>query len=48
MTGIPFLAGVVTFIFSAAPRQTLGLIEDPPSSHSLRLHGAIPPFPHMF
>ena len=44
--GIPFLAGVVTFTFSIAPTQTLGLIQHPPYSHSLRLHGAIPPFPH--
>ena len=35
MTGIPFLTGVATFIFSTAPRQTLGLIQHPPSSHSL-------------
>jgi len=27
MTGVPFLAGMVTFIFSMAPRQTLGLIQ---------------------
>jgi len=48
MTGIPFLAGVATFIFSTAPRQTLGLIQHPPPSYSLTLHGAIPPFPHVF
>jgi len=29
MTGIPFLAGVATFIFSTAPRETLGLIQHP-------------------
>jgi len=48
MTGIPFLAGVVTFIFSTAPRQTLGLIQHASSSHSSWLHCAKPPFPHMF
>jgi len=50
MTGVPFLAGVLTFIFSMAPRQTLGLIKHPPSSHSLyeSIYSAIPPFPHMF
>ena len=29
MTGDPLLAGVATFIFSTAPRQTLGLIHHP-------------------
>jgi hypothetical protein len=29
MTGIPFLAGVVTFTFSTAHTQTLGLIQHP-------------------
>jgi len=48
MTGIPILAVVVTFIFSTVPRQRLGLIQHPPSSHRLWLHGASPPFPHMF
>jgi len=42
MTGVPFLAGVVTFVFSTAPRQTMGLIQHPQFSHSLWLHGAIP------
>jgi len=48
MTGIQFLVGVATFIFSTAPKQALGLIQHPPSSQSLRFHGAIPPFPRTF
>jgi len=34
MTGIQFLAGVVTFIFSTATRQTPVLNQHPPSNHS--------------
>ena len=48
MTSIPFLAGVATFIFSIAPRETLGPTQHPPFSHSLWVYGAIRPFPHMF
>jgi len=46
MTDIPILAVVATFTFSTAPRHKLGT--HPTSSHRLRLHGAIPPFPHTF
>jgi len=35
MTDIPILAVVATFTYSTAPRQTLGLIQHPPSSHRL-------------
>jgi len=48
MTGVPFLAGVATFLFSTASRQTLGLIQHPPSSHGLRVYSTVPPLPHMF
>jgi len=44
MTGIPFLAGVVTFTFSTAPRQTLGLIQHPVTVYNsivLYLHSLI-------
>ena len=49
MTGIQFLAGVATFIFSTTPRQTLRIIQHPPSSYSsLWLHSAVPPFPQCY
>jgi len=44
MTSIPFLAGMVTFIFSTAPRQTMGLIQHPVTVYNsmvLYLHSVI-------